>query len=134
MTRTLHVDPASAVPIWSQIEDGMRALVASGALPAGRAVPSVRELARELRVNPATVSKAYQRLTEAGVLQVRRGEGTYVAEAPPAVGRAEKSRTLQDGALRYAALARSVGATCEEAGHQLASAWRQLAPRGKGEA
>ena len=62
----LSVDPRDARPIWRQIEDGMRRLVASGALPVGTAVPSVRELARELRINPATVSKAYQRLTADG--------------------------------------------------------------------
>lgn len=78
MERTLRVDPSDSTPIWSQIEEGVRRLVASGALAAGAAVPSVRELARELRVNPATVAKAYQRLCEAELLVVRRGEGTFV--------------------------------------------------------
>jgi GntR family transcriptional regulator len=68
--RFLEIDPASAVPIWRQIEDGMRRLVASERLAPGSVVPSVRELARALRVNPATVSKAYRRLTEAGLLTV----------------------------------------------------------------
>ena len=83
MRRGLQVNPSDATPIWSQIEEGVRRLVASGALAAGSAVPSVRELARDLRVNPATVAKAYQRLTDAGVLSVRRGEGTFVAQTPP---------------------------------------------------
>ena len=77
----LRIDPADATPIWSQIEEGLRRLVASGALAPGAAVPSVRDLARDLRINPATVAKAYQRLTEAGVLTVRRGDGTYVADS-----------------------------------------------------
>ena len=102
MARTLHVDPASSTPIWSQIEEGVRRLVASGALSPGRPVPSVRDLARELRVNPATVAKAYQRLTDAGVLTVKRGEGTFVADAPPAMARSERTRELKDGAVRYA--------------------------------
>jgi GntR family transcriptional regulator len=73
MSHALRVDPRDAVPIWRQIEDGVRRLVAAGALSPGATVPSVRDLARDLRVNPATVSKAYQRLTDAGVLEVRRG-------------------------------------------------------------
>jgi GntR family transcriptional regulator len=54
----LRIDPSDATPIWSQIEEGLRRLVASGALGPGAVVPSVRDLARELRVNPATVAKA----------------------------------------------------------------------------
>jgi len=125
----LRIDPSDATPIWSQIEEGMRRLVAAGALRPGAAVPSVRDLARDLRINPATVAKAYQRLTEAGILTVRRGDGTYVAESPPPVSRAERSRTLRDAAARYASLAATLGVTPEEAAEALASAWRGLDPK-----
>ena len=84
MREALRVDPGDAVPIWRQIEEGLRRMVASRALPPGSPVPSVRDMARELRVNPATVSKAYQRLVDAGILAVKRGEGTFVAEGAPA--------------------------------------------------
>ena len=124
--RALHVDPADATPIWSQIEEGLRRLVASGALPPGQAIPSVRDLARDLSVNPATVAKAYQRLCEAGVLSVRRGEGTYVADAPPAMGRGERSRILRQGAARYASLAATAGAEIEEASSELSTAFAEL--------
>ena len=107
----IPIDPSGALPLWKQIEDGVRRLVAAGALRPGAPVPSVRELARDLRINPATVAKAYQRLADAGVLAVRRGEGTFVADAPPAVSRAEKARTLREAAERYAVLGRSAGAT-----------------------
>lgn len=126
MRNTLHVDLGDAVPIWRQIEEGLRRLVASRALQPGAAVPSVRELARELRINPATVSKAYQRLTADGVLTIRRGEGTFVAERPPAMGKAEKKRDLREGALRYASLALTIGAGKSEAGTQLDTAWEEL--------
>jgi len=63
----LQLDPTDAVPIWRQIEVGVQLLIASGKLAAGAPVPSVRDLARELQVNPATVSKAYQRLVEAEI-------------------------------------------------------------------
>ena len=124
--RHLHVDPSDATPIWSQIEQGIRRLVASGALPAGGAVPSVRDLARELTVNPATVAKAYQRLTDAGVLTVKRGEGTYVSDSPPTMGKGERAKTLKDAAARYASLAVTIGAQAEEAARELAVAWKQF--------
>jgi GntR family transcriptional regulator len=123
MARTLHVDPTSSIPIWSQIEEGIRRLVATGSLPAGEPVPSVRDLARELRVNPATVSKAYQRLAASRILTVRRGEGTFVSETAPEMGRMERSRTLREGATRYASLAITIGATHEEASEKLRAAW-----------
>jgi len=128
----LRIDPADAVPIWSQIEEGVRRLVASGALGAGMPVASVRDMAKVLRVNPATVSKAYQRLTDAGVLEVRRGEGTYVAASPPALGRAERSRVLREGAARFAAAAVTLGATREEALEELRLAWSEFAGGRKG--
>jgi GntR family transcriptional regulator len=128
----LRIDPADAVPIWSQIEEGVRRLVASGTLGAGMPVASVRDMAKGLRVNPATVSKAYQRLTDAGVLEVRRGEGTYVAASPPALGRAERSRVLREGAARYAAAAMMLGAAREEALEELRLAWAELAGGRKG--
>ena len=81
----IRVNPALPTPIWSQIEESVRHLVASGALRPGDALPSVRDLAREQRINPNTVANAYQRLADAGVVEARRGEGTFVAERPPAM-------------------------------------------------
>ena len=111
----LRIDAGDAVPIWKQIEDGIRRLVAQGALPPGTPVPSVRGLASELIVNPATVAKAYQRLADAGVLVVRRGEGTYVADAPPEMARGERAALVREAAQRYAAAVTMLGATPDEA-------------------
>ena len=121
----LRIDPSDATPIWSQIEEGLRRLVASGALAPGAVVPSVRDLAKELRVNPATVAKAFQRLTDAGVLTVRRGDGTYVADAPPAMSRTDRARILREAATRYASLAATLGVTKEEAAEAFGSAWKK---------
>ena len=126
--RGLRVDPRDAVPIWRQIEEGMRRLVASGALAPGATVPSVRDLARDLQVNPATVVRAYQRLVEAGLFAVRRGEGTFVAETPPPLAASERGRALRDGAHRYAATALAIGASQKEATGELHAAWASLAP------
>ena len=111
----LRIDPTTATPIWSQLEEQLRQLVASRRLAPGAPVPSVRVLAAELVVNPATVAKAYQRLADAGVLVVRRGEGTFVAERPPEMSRAERGRALREAAERYGAVARTLGAGSDEA-------------------
>ncbi len=130
MRATLDIDPTDAVPIWRQIEDGMRRLVASGSLQPGEPIPSVRELARELQVNPATVSKAYQRLTDAGLLVVHRGEGTFVADRNPETMAGERRQLLVAGAKRYVDLAVTVRASRGEAGEALDSAWDELERKG----
>jgi len=129
----LRIDPRDAVPVWRQIEEGLRRLVAAGGLRPGGAVPSVRELARELRVNPMTVSKAYQRLADAGVLEVRRGQGTFVASGAPQFGRGERTRTLRESASRYVAVALTLGASRSEAGDEVGAAWDAATRGQKGE-
>lgn len=126
MHPSLDIDPTDPAPIWRQIEERLRRLIAAGSLAPGEPVPSVRELARALRVNPATVVKAYQRLTDGGVLRVRRGEGTFVADQPPALPDGERDRLLADGASRFAATALSVDATLPRATRELERAWRAL--------
>jgi GntR family transcriptional regulator len=128
MKALLQVDPAEAAPLWRQIEEGVRRLVASGGLSAGALMPSVRDLARDLGVNPNTVVKAYQHLVEAGVLAVRRGDGTYVADSPPAFRASERSALLREGALRYASTVLTTGAGLPEATTFLAAAWKSLKP------
>jgi DNA-binding transcriptional regulator YhcF (GntR family) len=128
----LRIDATLPVPIWSQIEDGVRHLVASGALRPGDLLPSVRDLAKEQRINPNTVAKAYQRLVDAGVLETRRGEGTFVAENPPALPSGEKDRVLREAASRYASFASTVGATRPEAFAALQQAWPDGQPVAKG--
>ncbi len=122
----LHVNPADPRPIWRQIEEGVQNLVAARLLAAGDAVPSVRDLARELQVNPGTVARAYQRLVDAGILAVRRGEGTYVSEAVPEASDGQRGRRLNEGAARYAGVAASLGATRGEAIERLRQAWTEL--------
>ncbi|BDU72748.1 GntR family transcriptional regulator [Mesoterricola silvestris] len=130
MRGILQVDPAGAVPIWKQIEEGVRRLVAAGALAPGSPVPSVRELARDLRVNPATVAKAYQRLVEAGLLAMRRGEGTFVHGDPASPGQ-ERRLLLAEGALEFAGLARGLGVGLPEARAALDRAWTELEREGE---
>lgn len=128
MRDLLRVDPRDASPIWRQIEEGLRRLVASRALDPGAPVPSVRDLAKDLRVNPATVAKAYQRLAEEGLLETRRGEGTFVAASVPQLKAKERRMLLKEGAHRFALLGVSAGAKRDEAFEALESAWADLNP------
>src|SRR5688572_22451459 len=96
------INSASTAPIWQQIEEGMRRMIILGALRPGDSVPSVRDLARTLKVNPNTVARAYQRLTDRGVLSVKRGDGTYVADEPVQPKKSERHGKLRDAADSYA--------------------------------
>lgn len=120
------INPTDAAPIWRQIEEGMRRMIALGALKPGDTVPSVRDLAQQLRVNPNTVARAYQRLTEHGVFAVRRGEGTFVADEPSQPKRSERNEVLRDASSRYASAAISVGATLDDAVDELNTSYDKL--------
>ena len=120
------INPTDGAPIWRQIEEGMRRMISLGTLEPGAGVPSVRELAAHLRVNPNTVARAYQRLTDEGVLAVRRGEGTFVSDAPRQLRKSEKAEALRDAAVRYAGTAVSVAATLDEARHELEHSYERL--------
>jgi GntR family transcriptional regulator len=128
MSPRLRIDPTLPTPIWAQVEDAVHRLVASGTLEPGAALPSVRDLARELRINPNTAAKAYQRLAETGVLETRRGEGTFVARRPPTLSAAVRGRLLREGAERYCALAVTLGASEPEARSALGAAWPATEP------
>lgn len=120
------INPAQAAPIWRQIEEGMRRMISLGTLSPGDTVPSVRELAQQLRVNPNTVARAYQRLTDAGVFAVKRGEGTFVSDQPTQLRKSERNETLRDAATRYAGTAVAVGASLEEATGELSHSFERL--------
>ncbi|MBX5436844.1 MAG: GntR family transcriptional regulator [Alicyclobacillaceae bacterium] len=72
-------------PLYEQILEQMRAAIARGELPLGEKIPSVREMAQALRVNPNTVSHAYQELERDGLTETRRGQGTFVTAEPARV-------------------------------------------------
>ena len=87
-----QIDARSPVPLYAQIADRIRVAIATGALAPGAALPSVRQLAAQLRVNPATVVQAYRELEEASVVESRQGAGTYVRELPEPRRQAERQR------------------------------------------
>src|SRR5690606_15388680 len=74
------VDPRSDVPIYQQLVDGVKKAVARGILAPGDKLPSVRELAGRIAINPNTIAKAYQEMEREGIIETLRGRGTFVAE------------------------------------------------------
>jgi GntR family transcriptional regulator len=111
----LSIDPRDATPIYAQIEHGLRAAIATGRLQTGEQLPTVRQLAVELSVNANTVARVYAELERAGVLETRRGVGSFVAagraEARPA---GEKARKLRAFVTRVLADADRGGFTIDE--------------------
>jgi len=91
-----HIDPSSGTPIYRQIVDQVRQAVASGVLRAGEKLPSVRDMAVELAVNPNTIAKAYQELERDGVIETPRGKGSYVADREDVLSEAERARQLSE--------------------------------------
>ncbi len=78
----LRLDPDSAVPIYLQIVHTIKHQVATGRLKPGEQLPTVRELATTLRINPNTVARAYDQLDGDNVITTQQGRGTYVREHP----------------------------------------------------
>lgn len=97
----LHIAAGDPRPIHRQIVDGVRRLIASGELPVGAALPSVRGLAQQLSINPNTVAKAYGELTLEGWLDARAGLGLFVAVPRQRLSNDERSRRLDDAVQRF---------------------------------
>ena len=91
-----NIDSRSPTPLYAQIASRLRVAIASGELGTGDALPSVRNLATQLRVNPATVVQAYRDLESEGLVSTRHGAGTFVQE----VGADRKSRERATEARR----------------------------------
>ena len=119
-------DPSDPRPIWRQIERHVHLQVGSGELGAGMSVPSVRQSARDMGVNPATIAKAYQRLVDAGVLEVRRGEGTFVAPLSERQAEHLRHEFLSEAAAVFAAKAATLGYDEVSAGDALHRAFEHL--------
>lgn len=91
----LHVDAHNGLAVYDQIVRQVKFAVADGALRSGEMVPSVRELARDLAINPNTVARAYRQLQDDGVLETIRGTGLAVAAAARRQCQAERTKLIR---------------------------------------
>jgi len=94
MVMIIRLDPRSGEPIYNQIVGQIKHLVAAKKLKPDDQLPTVRQLAVELRVNPNTVARAYTQLAKDGVISTQQGRGTYVLDhsPPPAQARARREK------------------------------------------
>ena len=99
----LEIDHHSGQPIYRQIIAQIRSQIISGRLPVGQQLMSVRDLARQLKVNPMTISKAYAFLETESLVQRRRGVGLFVAEVRQSQKEQTKMKILEE-LLRKAAV------------------------------
>ena len=116
----VDLDPRDPTPIYAQLDRSLRAAIASGRLKIGDQLPTVRQLAVDLRVNANTIARVYLDLERAGVLETRRGVGSFVrAAAAEARSAVEHQRRLRALATRMAADAAAHGFTLRELVQQL---------------
>ncbi len=110
-----EINPSLPVPLYRQIVDQVRRLVAGGQLRAGDELPSVRKVAADHSINPMTVSKAYSQLEAEGLLERARGMGMVVAGGRAAAPRRERLALLEPGLRAAAQHARQLEIAPEEA-------------------
>ena len=90
----LQINPSSALPIYAQIINQIKYLIATGTLMPKNQLPSVRQLAIQLRINPNTVAKAYRELEHEKIIFTRRGQGTFVAQEAVVIGKKERVKII----------------------------------------
>jgi GntR family transcriptional regulator len=120
------LDSHSGVPIYRQIIDQVLGAVASGALTKGDQLPTVRQAAVDLTVNPNTVVRAYRELEIRGVLETQQGTGTFITEQGARPDEAERQRYLSQFAGEFLARGRSSGFSVQELLDAIQAACAQL--------
>ncbi len=108
------LDLHTGVPVYRQLIDQVRAGIASGSLSAGDQLPTVRQLAVDLEINPNTVMRAYRELELGGFLETHQGTGTFISDRKPERKTVERERQLGQMAGEFASRAGAAGFTLEE--------------------
>lgn len=115
-----RLDAHSGVPAYRQIIDQVQGGLASGALAVGDQLPTVRQLAVDLAINPNTVLRAYRELEIRGVLDTQQGTGTFIADRKMVQDETERGRKLEQLVTEFVARAGAGGFTVQELITQLA--------------
>jgi GntR family transcriptional regulator len=110
----IHISANDGVPIYLQIVNQVKYLVASGRLAAGEELPPIRVLAERLLINPNTVARAYRELEVAGVVTKRRTAGTFVSDAGSPLARRERLKILTERIDALLSEARQMGFDLDE--------------------
>jgi GntR family transcriptional regulator len=108
-----HVNPHSGVPAYRQLMEQVKYSVASGLLREGDRLPSIRELAHTLSVNPATIVKAYGELQHEGIIELQQGRGVFVSASAGRMTDRQRRETLRPVARQLAVEAVQLGASDE---------------------
>ena len=115
--------------MYRQLIDQVRGAIASGSLSAGDQLPTVRQLAVDLAINPNTVLRAYRELELGGLLETQQGTGTFISERKPQRSTAERERQLNQIVGEFLARAGAAGFTVEELLKELRELAQDQAPR-----
>ena len=108
------IDPKSVVPFYRQIIDQVQFAIAGGRLGCGDQLPTVRQLAVELKINPNTVARAYQELEIKGVVSTQMGTGTFIGDEKVEISEVERKRMLDQICTELLSRASAYGFTLEE--------------------
>jgi GntR family transcriptional regulator len=123
------IDLHSGVPVYRQLIDQVRGGIAAGSLSPGDQLPTVRQLAVDLEINPNTVMRAYRELELGGLLETHQGTGTFIANKKLEKKTAERERQLGQMAGEFAARAGAAGFTLEELIDRMSELLSNPAPR-----
>jgi GntR family transcriptional regulator len=124
-----HLDLRSGVPVYRQLIDQVRAGIASGLLMSGDQLPTVRQLAVDLAINPNTVLRAYRELELGGVLETQQGTGTFITQQKIQRDEVERERQLSQLVGEFLARAGAAGFTLEELLQELRELMQEQAQR-----
>ena len=125
----LHISTKDGVPIYLQIINQVKYLVAAGRLAAGEEVPPIRVLAEQLVINPNTVAKAYHELEREGIVTKRHGSGTYVSDNGSPLARRERMKILTGRIDALLVEARHMDVSTEEVIELVRDRDRNLQPK-----
>jgi len=129
----ITIETSGFIPIYEQIKKGIKGEISLGVLKANEALPSIRDLAAELVINPNTVARAYRELEHEGFITTRKGKASFVAENSTSLIQGERMRLLEDVFDRAIAEARKFGLDATEIKKIVESRLKNQERRGEGE-
>lgn len=121
----LIISSVSGEPIYEQIKNQIRSAVMSGELEAGEALPSLRKLAKELRVSVLTVTRAYNELADEGVVQNLQGKGTFVMDKGNELMRRQLDTQIRENLVEAIRAAKAADIALSELGRMLEDEYRK---------